>query len=150
MPHMPKSIHIPRPVNINFPSNFSSDWNLKVRISKFSRKWFYGCGEYPSNVDEFQIRNENGRVVITPIQEKKDYESERDKEKAHPSIATPISSISGTTSDEYSAAERNLPSTSSEQRPLIVDETDSDYVVTIIATPSSKKFNDTCLYESNV
>ena len=68
---MPKSINIPRSVNINFPSNFSSDWNLRVRISKFSRKWFYGCADNPSNVDEYQIRNENGRVVITPVQEKK-------------------------------------------------------------------------------
>ena len=69
--NMPKSINIPRSVNINFPSNFSSDWNLRVRISKFSRKWFYGCADNPSNVDEYQIRNENGRVVITPVQEKK-------------------------------------------------------------------------------
>lgn len=43
---------------------------MKVRISKFSRKWFYGCSENPSDVDEFQIRNENGRMVITPIPEK--------------------------------------------------------------------------------
>jgi len=48
----------------------TGDWNMKVRISKFSRKWFYGCSENPSDIDEFQIRNENGRMVITPIPEK--------------------------------------------------------------------------------
>jgi len=111
MPNMPKSIHIPRPININFPSNLSSDWNLKVRISKFSRKWFYGCSQNPSNIDEYQIRNENGRVVITPVQEKKDYENE-DGQIVRPMIqnrehsVTPISSISATTDpSEYSNSE---------------------------------------------
>lgn len=101
MPNMPKSVHIPRPININFPSNLTSDWNLKVRISKFSRKWFYGCNENPSNIDEYQIRNENGRVVITPIQEKKDYENEDQIPRAmlqnRENSTTPISSISTTT-----------------------------------------------------
>lgn len=156
MPNMPKSVHIPRPININFPSNLTSDWNLKVRISKFSRKWFYGCNENPSNIDEYQIRNENGRVVITPIQEKKDYENEDQIPRAmlqnRENSTTPISSISTTTEpSDYLSEGRRHPSSSSDARPLIAqDETDSDYVVTIIAIPNSKKFKETCLYESNV
>jgi len=152
--NMPKSINIPRSVNINFPSNFSSDWNLRVRISKFSRKWFYGCADNPSNVDEYQIRNENGRVVITPVQEKKDY-SDAEKSKIvqnRDNTATPISSITNSEPSEFSSEGLvRGEGSSSEARPLIeADETDSDYVVTIIATPNSKKFIDTCLYESNV
>ena len=150
--NLPKSI--PRPVNISFPSNFSSDWNLRVRISKFSRKWFYGCADNPSNVDEYQIRNENGRVVITPVQEKKEYsEAEKSRIVQNREITgTPISSITNSEPSEFSSEGLvRGEGSSSEARPLIgADETDSDYVVTIIATPNSKKIIDTCLYESNV
>jgi hypothetical protein len=82
---MPKSLHIPRSINISFPSNLSPDWNLKVRISKFSRKWFYGCSETPTNIDEYQVSNENGRVVITPLD--------------HPNLITNSSDISDLSSE---------------------------------------------------
>ena len=66
--------------------------------------------------------------------------------------ATPISSITNSEPSEFSSEGLvRGEGSSSEARPLIeADETDSDYVVTIIATPNSKKFIDTCLYESNV
>ena len=39
------TIQIPSSINVSFPSewNIQPNWNLKVRISKFSRKWIYGC-----------------------------------------------------------------------------------------------------------
>lgn len=127
MPGLPKSMAGFRPsMNLH---NLSGDWNMKVRISKFSRKWFYGCSESPSNINEFQIRNENGRVVITPIQEKND-------------LKTDENSIEEEGSESSSSLSPNHSS-------LPIDDVDSDYLLTIIATPKSPKISDH-LYESNV
>ena len=44
MPTIP--INLPSSMNVSFPSDWNihyPNWNLKVRISKFSKKWIYGC-----------------------------------------------------------------------------------------------------------
>jgi len=132
IPNLPKGL---RPsMNLSNLRWETGDWNMKVRISKFSRKWFYGCSENPSDIDEFQIRNENGRMVITPIPEKK---SENLIENRQNSVSIDDSSDSMT--------QNNLASSSFSG----MDEVDADYLLTFIATPKEKSIGDH-LYESNV
>jgi len=132
IPNLPKGL---RPsMNLSNLRWETGDWNMKVRISKFSRKWFYGCSENPSDVDEFQIRNENGRMVITPIPEK----------KSENLIENRPSSLSIDDSTD-SSMPNNLASSSFSG----MDEVDADYLLTFIATPKEKSIGDH-LYESNV
>jgi len=133
IPNLPKGL---RPsMNLSNLRWETGDWNMKVRISKFSRKWFYGCSENPSDIDEFQIRNENGRMVITPIPEKK---SENLIENRQNSVSIDDSSDSMT--------QNNLASSSFCE---MMDEVDADYLLTFIATPKEQSLGDH-FYESNV
>ncbi|CBY19755.1 unnamed protein product [Oikopleura dioica] len=132
IPNLPKGL---RPsMNLSNLRWETGDWNMKVRISKFSRKWFYGCSENPSDVDEFQIRNENGRMVITPIPEKK---SENLIENRPNSLSIDNSTDSSMPNNPASSSFSGM------------DEVDVDYLLTFIATPKEKSIGDH-LYESNV
>ncbi|CAG5078648.1 Oidioi.mRNA.OKI2018_I69.PAR.g9043.t1.cds [Oikopleura dioica] len=133
IPNLPKGL---RPsMNLSNLRWETGDWNMKVRISKFSRKWFYGSSENPSNIDEFQIRNENGRMVITPIPEKKSTENRLNRENS--------------LSIDDSAFEASSSLTHGSSSPAGMDEVDADYLLTFIATPKEKSVGDH-LYESNV
>ena len=45
---------------------------LHENIGIYRTKLFGNFSENDTSVDEYKIHNENGRVVITPVQEKKD------------------------------------------------------------------------------
>jgi len=144
-------INLPTSMNVSFPSDWNihyPNWNLKVRISKFSKKWIYGCSENDTSVDEYKIHNENGRVVITPVQEK-NHESNTMRNR----LALESSEIRERTTSSASVSSSNFSSESYRQLSTLIDATgddpEEDFIVTIYATPN-KPFDTSCLYESNV
>jgi len=144
------SIQIPSSINVSFPSdwNIQPNWNLKVRISKFSRKWIYGCSE-STEVDEYKIHNENGRVVITPMPEKKtDAPSNVPIRNRTSSSTVQLRDRTASSSNSSSAEDGFSSEGYRQQLSNLID--DQDFYVTIIATPTANQFQENCLYESNV